>query len=85
MQEEFEAIQNNKTVKLPEDRKSIGCKWVFKLKTDSGGKIQRYKARLVAKGFSQKFGEDYDEIFAPVVKQTSLRILLTLASANKRK
>lgn len=88
MQEEFAAIQNNETwelVRLPENRKAIGCKWVYKLKLDSEGKVQRYKARLVAKGFTQKFGEDYDEVFAPVVKPTVFRTLLTVASKRKMK
>lgn len=63
MQDEIESMKENKTwnlVELPSDRKAIGCKWIFKIKMDSSGKISRYKARLVAQGFSQKFGIDYD-------------------------
>lgn len=63
----------------------VGCKWVFKAKTDEKGKVERFKARLVAQGFSQKFGVDYDEIFAPVVKQSTFRILLSIASKLKLK
>uniref|UniRef100_A0A5S6QQ06 Reverse transcriptase Ty1/copia-type domain-containing protein n=1 Tax=Trichuris muris TaxID=70415 RepID=A0A5S6QQ06_TRIMR len=52
----------------PPGKKAITCKWIFKAKYDSRGRVQTYKARLVATGFSQKYGQDYDEIFAPVVR-----------------
>ena len=60
----------------------MGSKWVFKLKTNADGSIERYKARLVAQGFSQKFGTDYDETFCPVVRMESLRTLIALAVQN---
>jgi len=53
--------------KLPEERKCIGCRWIFKIKTDSDGKIQRYKARLVAQGFSQQRGIDYVTVRLSVI------------------
>lgn len=69
--------------KLPPGEHAIGCKWVFKTKTDQAGNIVKYKARLVAQGFSQKFGRDYDEVFAPVANPTTLKILLTIAGKRR--
>lgn len=88
MKEELNAINENETwevTDLPTGRKAIGSKWVFKLKVDENNKILRYKARLVAQGFSQKFGVDYDEVFAPVIRSTTLRLLLSIAGQRKCK
>ena len=67
-------------VKLLKDRKNVGCKWVFNLKKGVDGKVEIYKARLVAKGYSHMEGIDYHEIFSPVVKLVSIRIVLALVA-----
>jgi hypothetical protein len=85
MDEEIKAIEDNMTwelADLPPGRKAIGCKWVFKEKKDGSGTTIRYKARLVAQGFSQKFGQDYDEVFAPVARQATFRLLLSIAGTR---
>ncbi|KMQ88191.1 hypothetical protein RF55_12357 [Lasius niger] len=82
MDDEIKSLQKNSTwvlQKVPNGTKTIGCKWVFKLKKFADERPDRFKARLVAQGFSQKYGTDYNEVFAPVVKHTTLRVLLSIA------
>ena len=69
-------------VELPNSRNLIGCKWVFKVKHTSDGKVERFKAQLVAKGYAQKYGVDYDKTFSPVVRFSSICALLAYAVQN---
>ena len=81
MGKEMKSLIDNKVwelTTLPPTKKAIGCKWVYKVKTNRDGSIERYKARLVARGFDQRFGSDYDETFCPVVRLESLRTLIAL-------
>lgn len=80
--DELNSLKENETwslVDLPADKKPIQCKWVFKIKKDSDGKVTKYKARLVAKGFTQVCGVDYTETYSPVVRSSTLRMLFSLA------
>ncbi|KAL5816417.1 hypothetical protein ACOSQ3_024795 [Xanthoceras sorbifolium] len=88
MDEEIQSIEKNKTwelTNLPKGRKTIGVKWVFKTKRNAKGEVQRYKARLVAKGYKQKEGVDYGEVFAPVARQETIRLLISLAAQRSWK
>ena len=83
MKEEMNFMASNRVwdlVELPDGIKAIGCKWVFKMKNDSLGNIERHKARLVAKGFNQREGIDYTKTFSPVSKKDSLRIIMALVA-----
>jgi len=67
-------------VPRPKGKKIIGSKWVFKVKTNADGSVERYKGRLVAKGYNQRPGFDYLEIFAPTVRMPTIQVVLAMAA-----
>ena len=88
MTDEVNSLKENKTwelVRLPDGRKAIQCKWVFKTKYLPNGHIDKFKARLVAKGYTQKVGIDYGETFSPVVKFETIRIVMAITAADDLK
>ena len=82
IEEEMRALEKNQTWEvtgLPKGKKTLGCKWVFTIKYNSNGTLEQYKVWLVAKGFTQTFGIDYLENFAPMAKLNTVRVLLSMA------
>ncbi len=86
IESELDALIQNITwelVPLPEDQVALDCKWVFRIKPGTTLEAKKYNARLCAKGFKQRYGVDYSDTFAPVVKMTSIRTLLAIAASRQ--
>lgn len=81
MASEFDALLQNGTWELvpKQSQNIISCRWIFRVKRNPDGSINKYKARLVAKGFQQRPGVDFSENFSPVTKPVTIRIVLSLA------
>jgi hypothetical protein len=85
MEEELRSLQELQTwvgVQLPESRRAIPCMWIFKRKLNADGTLERYKARLVIKGFHQRRNLDYDLVFAPVVRASTIRLFFSIVAAK---
>lgn len=83
MNEEMHALEKNGTwdiIEKPKDKRPVGCRWIYTVKYRSDGTLDRYKARLVAKGYTQTYGIDYEETFAPIAKMNTVRIILSLTT-----
>jgi hypothetical protein len=82
MMEEMDSIEENGTwshIDLPLGCKLNGVKWVFKVKRDEHGAMSKHKELLVVKGYAQRYGIDYDEVFTPMARLDSIRLLIALA------
>ncbi|KAH9120221.1 hypothetical protein AeMF1_007508, partial [Aphanomyces euteiches] len=87
-QDEYESLVKNGTwtlTDLPPGREALKCKWLWRIKFDAEGNMTKFKARLVLKGYMQRYGVDYLEIFAPVLRMNTLRPLLCLVAHNEWK
>ena len=76
-------MKKNQTWELvnrPKDKKAIGMKWVYRTKLNPDGSVNKYKARLVVKGYVHIFGVDFSEMFTPIARLDTIRMLLALAA-----
>ena len=86
MKEELDVLHKTGTwdlVDLPSGKSAIDCKWLYKIKTRSDGTVDRYKAQLISRGFTQEYGIDYEETFAPVARLSSVKTLIVVSAARK--
>ncbi|KAA8490359.1 Retrovirus-related Pol polyprotein from transposon TNT 1-94 [Porphyridium purpureum] len=86
LNEELKSLIDSDTwivVDKPKDKNTVKCKWIFKVKFDVTGSIDRYKCRLVAKGFSQRPGVDFDDTFSPVVRHNTIRTIHSICAARR--
>jgi len=86
MDDELKSLEENDVwdvIPKPVGRKIVACRWDVKAKGNAQGEVGRYKAQLVAKGLSQTLGQDYNEIFAPIFRYDSLRLLLALSACKE--
>ncbi len=85
MDEKMAALDANATwelVALLEDKKAIGCKWVYKVKHNADGSMNRYKVRLLAKGYAQTYGIDYDKTYSLVAKMTTKKAIIVMVAVK---
>ena len=83
LSDEFNSLKENQTwdlVDLPAGKNIVGSRWVLKHMRGAEGEITRCKARLVTQGYSQTPGVDYNEVFSPVAKYSSIRTVLEIAN-----
>ncbi|GJT03883.1 retrovirus-related pol polyprotein from transposon TNT 1-94 [Tanacetum coccineum] len=88
MMDEIKSIEKNNTwslIDLPKGAKTVGVKWIYKTKLNENGELQKHKARLVAKGYSQRYGVDHSEVYAPVARMETVRTIIAVAAQQRWK
>ena len=83
MKEELHMIEKNNTwelVERPSNKKVIGVKWVYRTKLNPNGSVNKHKAKLVVKGYSQQYGVDFSETFAPIARPATIRLLIAFTT-----
>jgi hypothetical protein len=85
MDEEMVMLDTSVTwelVALPKDKKTVGCKWVYKIKHNADGFMNRYKTKLVTKGYAQTYGIDYEGTYSPIAKMTIIRAIIVMVATK---